>query len=282
MSDAAAGTPPPAPEQPKRTPEQRPELAVRVLRVLAHYPQQFLAGIGDMSLMAVRTLGWMVRPPYRLRLLVRAMAFIGVGSLFIIGLTALTAGMVLALQAVYSMRIFQAEGAVGGAVAMSLTREISPVFTGLMLTARASSAIATELGTMRVTDQIDALSTLGVNPIQYLVVPRVLAGALMTPILCLLFTFIGMLGAYLVAVVWMNVDPGQFMDKIANWVKPADFVQSVIKATVFGTLTILIACQQGYSAKGGAAGVGQATTRAVVIGSVMIMITDYALTAAML
>jgi phospholipid/cholesterol/gamma-HCH transport system permease protein len=156
------------------------------------------------------------------------------------------------------------------------------VFTGLMLTARASSAIATELGTMRVTDQIDALATMGVNPNQYLVVPRVVAGALMTPVLCLLFTFVGMVGAYLVGVVWMNVDPGQFMDKIANWARPADFVQSVIKSTVFGTLTILIACQQGYAAKGGAAGVGQATTRAVVIGSVMIMITDYLLTAAMM
>ncbi|MBN1770141.1 MAG: ABC transporter permease [Deltaproteobacteria bacterium] len=280
MDDAGAGAKPPI-REPKQAPE-RPELALRVLRGLAHYPKAFLAGVGDMTLMTVHTLGWMVRPPYRFRLLVRAMAFIGVGSLFIISLTALTAGMVLALQAVYSMRIFQAEGAVGGAVAMSLTREISPVFTGLMLTARASSAIATELGTMRVTDQIDALSTMGVNPIQYLVVPRVLAGALMTPILCLLFTFVGMFGAYLVAVVWMNVDPGQFMDRIANWVKPSDFGQSVIKAVVFGTLTILIACQQGYSATGGAAGVGQATTRAVVIGSVMIMICDYVLTAAMM
>ncbi len=280
MSDAGAEAKPPVGE-PKRAPE-RPELATRVLRALAHYPGLFFAGVGDMMLMAVRTVAWTVRPPYRLRLLVQAMAFIGVGSLFIIALTALTAGMVLSLQAVYSMRIFQAEGAVGGAVALSLTREISPVFTGLMLTARASSAIATELGTMRVTDQIDALSTMGVNPIQYLVVPRVLAGALMAPVLCLLFTFVGMVGAYLVGVVWMNVDPGQFMDKISKWISPADFRQSVIKATVFGAMTILIACQQGYSAKGGAAGVGQATTRAVVIGSVMIMVTDYALTAAMM
>lgn len=261
---------------------ERPELALRLLRAILRYPALFFAGVGDLALMTIRTIGWMVRPPYRLRLLLQAMAFIGIGSLFIISLTALTAGMVLALQAVYSMRIFQAEGAVGGAVAMSLTREISPVFTGLMLTAQASSAIATEIGTMRVTDQIDALTTMGVNPVQYLVVPRVLAAALMTPILCLVFTFIGMVGAYLVGVVWMNVDPGQFMDKIANWVKPSDFRQSVIKALVFGTLTILIACHQGYSAKGGAAGVGQATTRAVVIGSVMIMVCDYLLTAAMM
>jgi phospholipid/cholesterol/gamma-HCH transport system permease protein len=190
--------------------------------------------------------------------------------------------MVLALQGVYSMRYFQAEGAVGGAVALSLTREISPVFTALMVTARASSAIATELGTMRVTDQIDALVTMGVNPIQYLVVPRVVAGALMTPILCLLFTFVGMAGCYLVAVVWMNVDPGQFMDKISRWIGPADFRQSLVKAAVFGTLTILIACHQGYTASGGAAGVGQATTRAVVIGSVTVMVADYMLTAAML
>ncbi|NMC72449.1 MAG: ABC transporter permease [Myxococcales bacterium] len=280
MSDEATKARPPVPE--REALPARPDLSLRLLRALVRFPVLFFAGVGDLALMTVRTLGWMLRPPYRLRLLLQAMAFIGVGSLFIISLTALTAGMVLALQAVYSMRIFQAEGAVGGAVAMSLTREISPVFTGLMLTAQASSAIATEIGTMRVTDQIDALTTMGVNPIQYLVVPRVVAAALMTPILCLLFTFVGMIGAYLVGVVWMNVDPGQFMDKIANWVKPSDFRQSVIKALVFGTLTILIACHQGYSAKGGAAGVGQATTRAVVIGSVMIMVCDYLLTAAMM
>ncbi|MBI5500600.1 MAG: ABC transporter permease [Deltaproteobacteria bacterium] len=261
---------------------ERPELATRILRAVLAYPAALFAGIGDLTLMALRMLGWMVRPPYRLRLLLQSMAFIGVGSLFIITLTALTSGMVLALQGVYSMRVFNAEGAVGGAVAMSLTREISPVFTALMVTARASSAIATELGTMRVTDQIDALATMGVNPIQYLVVPRVLAGAMMTPVLCLLFTFIGMVGCYFVAVIGLGVDPGQFMDKVGRWIGPADFRQSVIKATVFGAMTILIACQQGYSAKGGAAGVGQATTRAVVIGSVLVMITDYFLTAAML
>lgn len=280
MSDAGTEARPPV-REPERAPE-RPELATRVLRVLAHYPVAFLGGVGDLVLMTVRTLGWAVRPPYRWRLLMQAMAFIGVGSLFIIALTGLTVGMVLALQAVYSMRMFQAEGAVGGATALALTREMSPVFTGLMLTARASSAIATELGTMRVTDQIDALSTMGVNPIQYLIVPRVLAGALMTPVLSLVFTFVGMVGAYLVAVVGLNVDPGQFMDKISNWITPNDFGQCVIKSAVFGTLTILIACHRGYSAKGGAAGVGQATTSAVVLGSVMILFSDYLLTAAMM
>ena len=197
---------------------ERPELATRVLRAILMYPTALFSGIGDLTLLTLRMLGWMVRPPYRLRLLLQSMAFVGVGSLFIITLTALTSGMVLALQGVYSMRVFNAEAAVGGAVAMSLTREISPVFTALMITARASSAIATELGTMRVTDQIDALATMGVSPIQYLVVPRVLAGAMMTPVLCLLFTFIGMVGCYLVAVVGMGVDPGQFMDKVGRWV----------------------------------------------------------------
>jgi phospholipid/cholesterol/gamma-HCH transport system permease protein len=263
-------------------PGARPPFAERILRLLLAFPTAFFRTLGDLVIMTVKMAGWMVRPPYRFRLLLQAMAFVGVGSLFIISLTALTSGMVLALQGVYSMRYFQAEGAVGGAVALSLTREISPVFTALMVTARASSAIATELGTMRVTDQIDALVTMGVNPIQYLVVPRVVAGALMTPILCLLFTFVGMAGCYLVAVVWMNVDPGQFMDKISRWIGPADFRQSLVKAAVFGTLTILIACHQGYTASGGAAGVGQATTRAVVIGSVTVMVADYMLTAAML
>jgi phospholipid/cholesterol/gamma-HCH transport system permease protein len=261
---------------------ERPELWVRVGRVLLFYPKAFFGGVGDLALMTLRVLGWAIRPPYRFRLLLQGMYFVGVGSLFIVSLTALTAGMVLALQAVYSMRIFNAEGAVGGAVALTLTREISPVFTALMVTARSSSAIATELGTMRVTDQIDALATMGVNPIQYLIVPRVLAGAIMTPILCLLFTFVGMAGCYFVAVIGLGVDPGLFMDKVGRWIGPADFRQSIVKAIVFGTLTILIACHQGYSAKGGAAGVGHATTHAVVIGSVTIMICDYMLTAAMM
>jgi phospholipid/cholesterol/gamma-HCH transport system permease protein len=260
----------------------RPELYLRVVRAALHYPVAFLSGIGDMVLMTLRTLAWMVRPPYRIRLMLQAMQFIGVGSLFIIALTALTTGMVLALQAVYSARMFNAEGIVGGAVALSLTRELSPVLTGLMLTARASSAIATELGTMRVTDQIDALSTMGVNPTQYLIVPRVAAAAVMTPVLCLMFTFVGMVGAYIVAVVWMDVDVGPFLDKISRWIGPGDFVQSIVKSFIFGTLTILIACHQGFTAKGGAAGVGLATTRAVVLGSVTIMVCDYMLTAVML
>ncbi len=264
-------------------PEPEPEgpaLAGRMLRGLVRYPLAFLGAVGEVMLTAVRTFGWMLRPPYRLRLLVQAMSFIGVGSLLIISLTAMTAGMVLGLQGYLSMRIFQAEGAVGGFVALTLTREISPVFTALMLTARASSAIATELGTMRVTDQIDALATMGVNPIQYLIVPRVVAAALMTPVLCLLFTFVGMAGCYLVTVVGLTVDPGQFMDKITKWLEPSDFLQSAVKSMVFGTTTILIACHEGYRAKGGAAGVGQATTSAVVIGSVMVMVLDYVLTAA--
>jgi phospholipid/cholesterol/gamma-HCH transport system permease protein len=278
--DGPVKTPGDAPRADETPPEEPARLGTKVLRALAHYPLLFLTGVGDQMITAVQTAAWMIRPPYRFRLLLQAMSFIGVGSLLIISLTAMTAGMVLGLQSYMAMRIFQAEGAVGGGVALTLTREISPVFTALMLTARASSAIATELGTMRVTDQIDALATMGVNPIQYLLVPRVVAAALMTPVLCLLFTFIGMAGCYLVTVVGLNVDPGQFIDKITKWVEPSDFSQSVIKSTVFGTTTILIACHHGYWAKGGAAGVGQATTRAVVVGSVMVMVLDYVLTAA--
>ncbi len=261
---------------------RRPMLAPRVVRWALSFPASFFREIGEIVLLGGRTLLWAVRPPYRLRLLLSAMAFTGVGSLFVIGLTGLFTGMVLALQAVYSLRFFGAEGAVGGGVALSLTREISPVFTGLMMTARVSSSTATELGTMRVTDQIDALATMGVNPVHYLVVPRVVAGAIMGPILCAVFTFVGMAGAYLVAVVWMDVDPGQFMDKINRWVVPGDFYEGLFKACVFGVMTTLVACHKGYGAAGGAAGVGQATTRAVVIGSVSILVADYFMTAAML
>jgi phospholipid/cholesterol/gamma-HCH transport system permease protein len=225
-----------------------------------------------------RTLAWLIRPPYRLTLLIQAMDFVGVGSIFIVALTGVFSGMVLALQTTHSLRQFGAEGIVGSLVAISLTREISPVFAALMVTARAGSSMAAELGNMRVTEQIDALVTMGVSPVQYLLTPRLVASVLMMPLLCVLYTSVGMLGAYEVAVAWLGVDPGIFVSNVEKYLVPMDFWMGEIKAAVFGFLVSAIACGQGFRASGGAKGVGEATTRAVVQSAVAILIANYLLT----
>jgi phospholipid/cholesterol/gamma-HCH transport system permease protein len=242
-------------------------------------PLDLLDGIGSTLLLAFRTLIWLVRPPYRVGQFLASMDFIGVQSLFIICLTGIFTGMVFALQTVYGFRRFSAEGMVGGVVALSLTREISPVFAGLMVTSRAGSAMAAELGNMRVTEQIDAIATMGVSPIQYLVVPRVVASVTMLPMLCLLFSIVGMGGAYAIAVGLLGVDPGIFMDRVKALVDPRDVFMGLLKAGVFGFLISMISCKQGFFAAGGAKGVGIATTRAVVQSAVAILVANYMITA---
>ena len=155
---------------------------------------------------------------------------------------------------------------------------MAPVFTALLLSARAGSAMATELGTMRVSDQIDALSTMGINPIQYLVVPRVLSCTLMAPLLCMVFNFVGIGSSYALCVIMLNLDPGIFQDNVANCVAPRDVTGGLLKALVLGFFVSAIACRRGFYATGGAAGVGNATTKAVVHGFVIIFVLDYFLT----
>jgi len=237
--------------------------------------------LGTQLILGMQTLSWMIRPPYRLSQLFAAMDFIGVQSVFIVSLTGVFSGMVLALQTVHSLRTFGAEGVVGSVVAISLTREISPVFTALMVTARAGSAMAAELGNMRVTEQIDALVTMGVSPVQYLVSPRVLASVLMVPLLCILYSCVGMAGAWLVAVRGLGVDPGIFIANIEHYMVAHDFWMGEIKAAVFGYLIANISCRHGFFAAGGARGVGQATTRAVVQSAVAILIANYIITSLM-
>ena len=248
------------------------------LAILLEPVLRALEQLGAALTLTGQTLVWAIRPPYRLGLAIQAMDFIGVQSIFIVSLTGIFSGMVLALQTVHSLRTFGAEGIVGSIVAISLTRELSPVFTALMVTARAGSAMAAELGNMRVTEQIDALVTMGVSPVQYLLAPRLLAAVLMVPLLCVLYTCIGMLGAWLVAVEWLGVDPGTFISNIEKYLMPKDFWMGEIKAATFGFLISAISCAQGFNASGGAKGVGEATTRAVVQSAVAILIANYLIT----
>lgn len=251
---------------------------LRFVGVLASPLVNGLATVGEMAALLGDSARWAVRRPFRVGLFFEAMEFVGVGSLLIIVLVGTFTGMVFGLQSVEAFRQFQAESFVGSTVALALTRELSPVLTALMITGRAGSAMATELGSMRITEQIDAMNTLAVSPVQYLVVPRIVAGIVMLPLMCMVFNVVGMLGAYGVAVWYKGVDPGIFMANVQWYVDPTDVMQGLIKAAVFGLVLTLIGCYQGYNASGGAKGVGLATTRAVVMGSVSVLVLDYFLT----
>ncbi|MCB9523583.1 MAG: ABC transporter permease [Myxococcales bacterium] len=240
-----------------------------------------IEGVGKATQLFAETLVWAIRPPYRIKILFNAMEFVGVGSLFIVLLTGIFTGAVFALQGAIAFRLFNAESLVGSTVAISLARELSPVLTGLMVTGRAGSGIATELGTMRVTEQIDALYTMAVNPVQYLVVPRFVAGLIVVPALSVLFTLVGMVGAYFVGVVLLGIDEGIFVEKVKLYVDPPDLFSGILKAFVFGGILTMVGCYKGFYASGGARGVGLATTQSVVVSSVLILISDYFLTALM-
>lgn len=234
--------------------------------------------VGETSLLGIQVVAWALRPPYRLSLLLQQCEFIGVGSLFIVLLTGLFTGLVFALQSSFAFKTFNAESLVGATVVISITRELGPVMAGLMVTGRAGSAIATELGTMKVSEQIDALSTMAVNPVQYLAVPRVLAMTLVMPLLTMLFNLVGFVGAWVVSVFQAGIDHGTFMGRINQYVELADVLGGLFKSAVFGFVIALIACQKGMSAAGGSQGVGIAATRTVVSGSVTVLVIDYVLT----
>lgn len=246
---------------------------------LSARPRAVLEEIGTLAQLLFQTVFWAIRPPYRIGLFLSAAEFVGVQSIFIVGLTGLFVGMVFGIQIVDGFRQFSAENQASAVVGIALTRELAPVFAALMVSSRAGSAMSTELGSMRVTDQIDALTTMAINPVQYLVVPRVVASTLMLPIMTLLFDLVGIYGAWLVCVKVLGLDPGIFMERVRYVVDAKDVSQGLIKALFFGFTISLIACRQGFYATGGAAGVGQATTRAVVQSAVSILVLDYVITA---
>jgi len=231
-----------------------------------------------MILFAVEMVAWAVRPPFRLELVLTQMAFIGVGSAFIVGVTGTFAGMVFALQMNFALKQFAAEAFSGGAVAFSLARELAPVFTALMVTARAGSAIATELGTMRVTEQIDAMESMAVNPIHYLVVPRVIASLVMFPVLTMLFNALGYAGGFVMGVYVARIPIGPYLAHTQEFMDVDDILHGLLKAVVFGFIVAIITTWRGYAATGGARGVGEGTTRGVVASSIFVLLADYAIT----
>jgi phospholipid/cholesterol/gamma-HCH transport system permease protein len=238
----------------------------------------FLAGLGRIAIFAANTISHCVRPPFYPSLIGRQMMDIGFFSLPVVGLTALFTGMVLALQSYTGFARFQAEGAVATVVVLSMTRELGPVIAGLMVAGRIGASMAAEIGTMRVTEQIDALVTLSTNPFKYLVVPRVLAAVAMLPLLVLVADVIGVLGGYLVAVYKLNFNMSSYLRQTVDFLEWMDVVSGLVKAAVFGFLIAMLGCFHGYSSGGGAQGVGRATTNSVVSASIMILVVDYMLT----
>lgn len=219
--------------------------------------------------------------PFRGNVLFKQLEFIGVNSSFIIILTGMFTGAVLALQSGKAFRIFNAEGVTGAVVALSLLRELSPVMSALMVAARCGSAMAAEIGTMRVTQQIDALQVMAVDPVSYLVSPRILSGLIMVPLLCILFSIMGMFGSYVISVGVLNINDAVYFDKIAQYVDMEDLWNGLVKSAAFGIIVTTVGCRKGFLAFGGAEGVGRATTEAVVIASVTVLVADYFLTALM-
>jgi len=240
----------------------------------------FLATIGRIAMFTGKSVVAVVTPPFYWRLCLKQMMTIGYFSLPVVGMTALFTGAVLALQIYLGSARFGAESAVPNIVVVGLTRELGPVLAGLMLGGRVGAAIAAELGTMKVTEQLDALITLQTNPFRYLVVPRIMAATITTPILVLIADIIGVMGGYLVGIHQLGFNSAVYLKNTYDFVEPMDVASGLVKAAVFGFLIALMGCYHGFNSKGGAQGVGKATTDAVVSSLILILIANYLVTAA--
>ncbi|MSO90518.1 MAG: ABC transporter permease [Acetobacteraceae bacterium] len=233
---------------------------------------------GSIALFAASGISHLVRPPFYGRMFLRALVEIAFLSLPVVALTAIFTGMVLALQSFMGFSRFSAESAVANIVVLSVTRELGPVLAGLIVAGRVGAAMAAEIGTMRVTDQIDALHTLSTNPMKYLVAPRLLAGTIALPLLVVVADILGVLGGFIVATLKLGFSPATYMKNTLDFIQAGDVVSGLVKAAVFGFIISLMGCYQGYRSRGGAEGVGAATTASVVAASILILAFDYILT----
>ena len=238
----------------------------------------FLEAAGRLVIFAATGVSHCVRPPIYPRLIGRQMIEIGYYSLPVVGLTAIFTGMVLALQSYTGFARFSAESAIPNVVVVSITRELGPVLAGLMVAGRIAAAMAAEIGTMRVTEQIDALDTLATNPFKFLVAPRLIAGTAMLPLLVLVADAIGVFGGYVVSIFKLGFNPNNYIKNTVDFMEAMDVISGLVKAGVFGFLITLMGCYHGYNSKGGAQGVGAATTNAVVSASILIFCFNYFIT----
>ena len=235
--------------------------------------------VGKVLIFFWHTLRWTFSRPFYVKNVLKQMEQIGVNSVPVVLTTALSTGMVLALQSYTGFKRFGAETLIGTVVSLSMTRELGPVLTGLMVAGRAGAAMAAELGTMRVTEQIDALTTLATNPMKYLVVPRFIASTIMMFFLAVLGMITGIIGGYFVGVKVLGTNPTIYIKNSIDYTVVTDIWYGLIKALVFGAVVGIIGCYKGFNTQGGAEGVGKATTGAVVISCMIILILDYFLSA---
>ena len=253
-------------------------MIIRFLQQTGRAAFDFLASMGRIAFFTASAIRWTITPPYYGRQLLRQIIDIGYYSLPVVGLTTLFSGMVLALQSYTGFARFSAEDTVATVVVLSVTRELGPVLAGLMVAGRIGASMAAEIGTMRVTDQIDALDTLSTRPMQYLVAPRLLAGTFCLPFLVLVGDIIGVFGGYIVGVYRLGFNASLYLSRTLEFLEFSDVMLGLVKAAVFGFILSVMGCFHGYYSGRGAEGVGRATTNAVVYSAILILVADFIIT----
>lgn len=237
-----------------------------------------LNALGEITMFAGRFFYWMVKPPYRLHLLFEQLYFVGNKSIFIVCLAGAFTGMVMAYQTYFGFKLISVDSLVGPVTALTLAKELAPVLTGLIVAGRAGAAMAAQIGTMKVTEQVDALEVMGINSVQYLAVPRILASVISVPMLSALFLFVGNVGSWMVGTKFLSIDEAIYMSKLGEFMFLEDIWQGLIKAFFFGFLISVIGTYFGFNVTKGAEGVGKATNLAVVWGMILVLVVDYFLT----
>lgn len=240
---------------------------------------EFISHIGNITLLFLEALKFVFIKPPKLKHIIKNMAEIGADAALLIAITGFFTGGVLVVETYPTFHQFNAEFLIGALVSLSLSRELSPVLVALLVTARSGSAMAANIGTMKITEQIDALEVMAVNPIRYLITPRLIASVIVVPFLTILSIASGILGGYFVAIELYSINPYLYLEKMKDFTKLYDIIGGLYKSAVFAVIITIISTYFGYIAKGGAEGVGKATTTAVVVSSVLILILDYFLTA---
>ena len=248
------------------------------LQYIGRKTLDFFQTVGILSIFIAKTINGLIRRPFYLNLILRQIISIGYFSLPVVAMTAVFSGAVLALQSYTGFSRFSAESSIATVVVLSITRELGPVLAGLMVAGRVGASIAAEIGTMKVTEQIDALFTLSTDPIKYLVVPRVIASVLTMPCLVLIGDIIGVMGGYLVSVYKLGFNGITYIKNTVEYLETIDVVSGLVKAAVFGFIIAIMSCYHGYHSNKGAKGVGTATTDAVVSSSILILLSNYLIT----
>jgi len=248
-----------------------------ILRIMGRWGISVLRRMGNKFIFLINALYMIFKPPFKTRLLLRQIRFLGNKSLLVILLTGAFTGMVLALQLFYILRKFGSVGLLGPGIALSLIRELGPVLCALMITGRAGSALTAEIGMMRISEQIDALTAMALNPVRYLIVPNIVGAIIVFPLLTSIFDIVGIYGGYLVGVKILGINAGTYFSLMKDYVDMKDIMIGLYKSISFGIIVSWICCYKGFYTGYGAEGVSKSTTEAVVTSSILILIWDYSL-----